>query len=115
MICITKYENDIFSLNETSNGFMHAFCLSKIHFHKPGSFKLIKMPKSFRVLLSLSLMKSLSKATMRSIMVSRLIKLKLKFSKKKCQNTSMSTDTSPSRELIQPESIIKTLILYNLV
>ena len=47
MICITKYENDIFSLNETSNGFIHAFCLSKIHFHKPGSFKLIKNAEIF--------------------------------------------------------------------
>ena len=39
---IEKYENDIFSLFEASNEFIHVSCLSKIHFHQSGPFKLIK-------------------------------------------------------------------------
>ena len=46
-VCFTKfttakYENDMFSLCETSNAFIGAFCYSKIHFHQSGQFKLIK-------------------------------------------------------------------------
>ena len=49
------YENDMFLLCETSNAFIGAFCYSKIHFHQPGPFKLIKtMLKSLHVLLGLS-------------------------------------------------------------
>ena len=49
-----KARNDIFSLLVTSNEFIHAFCLSEIHFYKSGPLKFIKtMLKSFRVLLGL--------------------------------------------------------------
>ena len=37
-LAMAKYENDIFSLFETSNEFIYALCLSKIHFHQPGPF-----------------------------------------------------------------------------
>ena len=56
-VCFTiaKYENDIFSLYETSNAFIHAFCHSKVHFQQSEPLKLIKiMLKSFHVLLGLS-------------------------------------------------------------
>ena len=39
---IALYENDIFSLCETPNAFIHAFCHSQIHFHQRGPLKLIK-------------------------------------------------------------------------
>ena len=35
-------QHDIFSLLETSNEFIHASFLSKIHFHRSGPLKLIK-------------------------------------------------------------------------
>ena len=43
-VCFTiaKYENDIFSLCESSNEFIDAFCHSKIHFHQTGGLKLNK-------------------------------------------------------------------------
>ena len=43
-VCFTtvKYEKDMFSLCETSNAFIDAFCYSKIRFHQSGPFKLIK-------------------------------------------------------------------------
>ena len=59
-ICFTiaKYENVLFSLCETSNTFIGAFCYSKIHFHQSGQFKIFKliktMSKSLHVLLGLS-------------------------------------------------------------
>ena len=40
MFSIAVYENDIFSLCETSNEFTHAFCLTKVHFHHSGLLKL---------------------------------------------------------------------------
>ena len=46
-----KYENDMFSLCETTNVFIDDFCNSKIHFHDLEPFKLIKtMLKSLNVL-----------------------------------------------------------------
>ena len=56
-VCFTiaKYENGMFSLCETSNAFIDAFCYSKIHFHQSGPFRLIKtMFNSLHVLLGLS-------------------------------------------------------------
>ena len=50
-----KYENNMFSLCETSNALIEAFCYSKIHFNQSGPFKLIKtMLKNLHVLLGLS-------------------------------------------------------------
>ena len=40
---ITKYENDIISLCETSNELIHGFCLSKVHFRHSGPLKLINL------------------------------------------------------------------------
>ena len=56
-VCFTvaKYENNIFSLCETSNAFIDAFYYSKIHFHQSRTFELIKkMVKSLHVLSGLS-------------------------------------------------------------
>ena len=45
----------MFSLCETSNAFIDAFCYSKIHFHQSGPFTFIKiMLKSLHVVLGLS-------------------------------------------------------------
>ena len=53
---MAKYENDMFTLCETSNAFIGAFCYYKIHFHPSGPFKSIKtMLKPLHVLLGLSL------------------------------------------------------------
>ena len=44
-ICFSsaKYENDIFSLSMASSEFfLHAFWLSKVHFHQSGPLKLVK-------------------------------------------------------------------------
>ena len=62
-----KYENDIFSLCETSNAFIDAFCYSKIHFHQSGPFTLIKtILKSLHGLFGfISSMESLSKGSSR--------------------------------------------------
>ena len=64
-----KYENDMFSLCETSNAFIDAFCYSKIHSHQPGPLKSIKtMLKSLHILLGFISKGSLTKgATKRSI------------------------------------------------
>ena len=52
---MAKYENDTFSLCETSHAFIGAFCYSKIHFHPSGPLKSIKTKlKSLHVLLGLS-------------------------------------------------------------
>ena len=52
---IAKYENGMFSLCETSNGFIDASCYSEIHIHQLGPFKFIKtVMKSLHVLLGLS-------------------------------------------------------------
>ena len=52
---IVNYENDIFSLFETSDAFIHALCHSKMHFHQRRPLELInRMLKSFHVLLGLS-------------------------------------------------------------
>ena len=65
-ICFTieKYANNIFSLCETSKEFIHAFCLSEIHFHQSGPLRLIKtMLKSFRFCMFFSCMELLSKGS----------------------------------------------------
>ena len=55
MLAMPMYENDMFLLCETFNAFIGPFCYSKINFHLPGPFKLIKtMLKSLHVLLGLS-------------------------------------------------------------
>ena len=52
MLYNCKYENDMFSLCETSNAFIGAFRYYKIPFHPSGPFKSIKtMLKSLHVLL----------------------------------------------------------------
>ena len=61
-----KYENDTFvisfSLCETSNAFIDAFCYSRIHFHQSGPLKLIKTVEIFtRFVRFISSMESLSK------------------------------------------------------
>ena len=42
-VCFTvpKYENDMFSLCETSYAFIDAFCYSKIHFHQSISLHVL--------------------------------------------------------------------------
>ena len=47
-------KNNIFSLCETSNAFIHAFCHTKIHFQHSGHKLMKTMLKSFHVLLGLS-------------------------------------------------------------
>ena len=69
-ICFTcstaKYENDMFSLYEISNEFIHAFHLSKIQIHQSGPLNGLKL---FTCVRFISSMESLSKASKHLIII----------------------------------------------
>ena len=74
------------------------FCYSKIHFHQLESFKLIKtMLKSLNVCkvylqCGIVIQRVVTKNGLPSVQLSRMMNLKIKFAKNKCQGTIWSTE-----------------------
>ena len=102
-VCFTlaKYENDMLLICETTNVLIDAFCYSKIHFHQLGSFKMIKtMLKSLNVCkvylqCGIVIQRVVTKHTLPSVQLSRIMNLKIKFAKNMCLSTILSTEMNP--------------------
>ena len=108
-VCFTtaKYENNIFSLCETSNAFIDAFCYFKIHFHQSGPFELIKtMLKSLHVLLGLSPVWNLYP---KGFLASRLIYLLSFTEKPTLKISSVIYFTKQCKQTEPPHRIINSL------
>ena len=102
-VCFTlaKYENDTFSLCETTNVFIMLFCYSKIHFHQLRSLKLIKTKlKSLNVCkvylqCGIVIERVVTKHALPSVHLSQMMNLKIEFAKNKCIGTIWSTEMTP--------------------
>ena len=88
----------MFSLCETTNVFIDAFCYSKIHFYQLGSFKLIKTKlKSLNVYkvylqCGIVIQRVVTKHALPSVHLSQMMNLKIEFAKNKCLGRIWSTE-----------------------